>query len=99
LPALTPQLPFASVLGFQTMPVHFHPTIALIILAYVAAALNKGPHLAQSVQVLMTSFAGWKAHQSKKSARLLRLHLSAMSDSQFSLSQKQAVVIARIRGS
>jgi hypothetical protein len=38
LPSLTPQLPFASVLGFQTMPVHFHPTIALIILAYVAAA-------------------------------------------------------------
>jgi hypothetical protein len=36
--AVTPQLPFTSVLGFQTMPVHFNPIIALIIFAYVAAA-------------------------------------------------------------
>jgi hypothetical protein len=36
--AVTPQLPFAPVFGFQTMPAHFYPIIALIILAYVAAA-------------------------------------------------------------
>jgi hypothetical protein len=31
-------LPFASVLGFQTMPPHFYPIIALIIIAYVISA-------------------------------------------------------------
>jgi Mg2+-importing ATPase len=36
--ALIPYLPFATVLGFQAMPWHFYPIIALIILAYVAAA-------------------------------------------------------------
>ncbi len=36
--ALTPCLPFATVLGFQTMPGHFYPIIALIIFVYVAAA-------------------------------------------------------------
>jgi Mg2+-importing ATPase len=36
--ALTPHLPFAGVLGFQPMPAHFYPIIALIIAAYVAAA-------------------------------------------------------------
>lgn len=36
--ALIPYLPFASVLGFQTMPGHFYPIIALIIFAYIAAA-------------------------------------------------------------
>lgn len=36
--ALIPYLPFATVLGFQAMPGHFYPIIALIILAYVAAA-------------------------------------------------------------
>jgi P-type Mg2+ transporter len=36
--ALTPQLPFAGALGFQPMPVHFYPIIALIIVAYVVAA-------------------------------------------------------------
>ena len=36
--ALIPYLPFATVLGFQPMPRHFYPIIALIILAYVAAA-------------------------------------------------------------
>jgi Mg2+-importing ATPase len=36
--ALIPCLPFASVLGFQTMPGHFYPIIAVIIFAYVAAA-------------------------------------------------------------
>ena len=35
---LIPYLPFATVLGFQAMPGHFYPIIALIILAYVAAA-------------------------------------------------------------
>ena len=38
LATLTPCLPFASVLGFQTMPAHFYPIIALIVLAYVATA-------------------------------------------------------------
>lgn len=36
--ALIPHLPFASVLGFQTMPPHFYPIIALIIIAYVISA-------------------------------------------------------------
>jgi Mg2+-importing ATPase len=36
--ALMPYLPFATVLGFQTMPGHFYPIIAVIIFAYVAAA-------------------------------------------------------------
>jgi len=36
--ALTPYLPFATLLGFQPMPGHFYPIIALIIFAYVAAA-------------------------------------------------------------
>jgi len=36
--ALIPYLPFATVLGFQAMPGHFYPIIALIIFAYVAAA-------------------------------------------------------------
>ena len=36
--ALMPYLPFATVLGFQTMPGHFYPIIAVIILGYVAAA-------------------------------------------------------------
>ena len=33
-----PQLPFTSMLGVQTMPVHFHPIIALVVFAYIAAA-------------------------------------------------------------
>ena len=45
--------------------------------------LNKGPHLAQAVQVLDDILCRMEAHQSKKSARLRRLHLSTMSDSQF----------------
>ena len=36
--ALIPYLPFATVLGFQAMPGHFYPVIAVIILGYVAAA-------------------------------------------------------------
>ena len=40
--------------------------------------LNKGPHLAQAVQVLDDILCRMEAHQSKKSARLRRLHLSAM---------------------
>jgi P-type Mg2+ transporter len=36
--ALIPYLPFATLLGFQPMPGHFYPIIALIIFAYVAAA-------------------------------------------------------------
>ena len=36
--ALMPYLPFAVVLGFQTMPGHFYPIIAVIIFAYIAAA-------------------------------------------------------------
>jgi P-type Mg2+ transporter len=35
---LTPHLPVASLLGFQTMPAHFYPIIAAIILAYVITA-------------------------------------------------------------
>ncbi len=33
-----PHLPAASVLGFQTMPAHFYPIVALIIIAYVISA-------------------------------------------------------------
>jgi pyruvate kinase len=40
--------------------------------------LNKGPHVAQAVQVLDDILCRMEAHQSKKSARLRRLHLSAM---------------------
>jgi pyruvate kinase len=40
--------------------------------------LNKGPHLAHAVQVLDDILCRMEAHQSKKSARLRRLHLSAM---------------------
>jgi P-type Mg2+ transporter len=36
--ALTPYLPFAGVLGFQPMPAHFYPIIALIVVAYIVAA-------------------------------------------------------------
>jgi P-type Mg2+ transporter len=36
--ALTPYLPFASVLGFQPMPAHFYPAIAAIVVTYIAAA-------------------------------------------------------------
>jgi hypothetical protein len=36
--ALTPHLPFAGMLGFQPMPAHFHPIIALIVVAYIVAA-------------------------------------------------------------
>jgi Mg2+-importing ATPase len=36
--ALIPYLPFATLLGFQPMPGHFYPIIAVIILGYVAAA-------------------------------------------------------------
>jgi len=36
--AFTPYLPFAGRLGFQPMPAHFYPIIALIIFAYIAAA-------------------------------------------------------------
>jgi Mg2+-importing ATPase len=36
--ALIPHLPFAAVLGFRTMPAHFYPIIAIVILAYVLAA-------------------------------------------------------------
>jgi pyruvate kinase len=45
--------------------------------------LNKGPHLVQAVQVLDDILCRMEAHQSKKSARLRRLHLSAMSAAQF----------------
>jgi pyruvate kinase len=38
--------------------------------------LNKGPHLEQAVQVLDDILCRMEAHQSKKSARLRRLHLS-----------------------
>ena len=44
--------------------------------------LNKGPHLAQAVQVLDDILCRMEAHQSKKSARLRRLHLSTMSNSE-----------------
>jgi Mg2+-importing ATPase len=35
---LIPHLPFAAVLGFGIMPPYFYPILALIILAYIAAA-------------------------------------------------------------
>ncbi|HEU5246641.1 MAG TPA: hypothetical protein VFU09_06085 [Candidatus Udaeobacter sp.] len=35
---MIPYLPVATVLGFQTMPAHFYPILAVIILAYIAAA-------------------------------------------------------------
>ncbi|MBA3961543.1 MAG: magnesium-translocating P-type ATPase [Chthoniobacterales bacterium] len=38
LTAFTPYLPFAGLLGFEPMPTRFYPTIALIVLSYVAAA-------------------------------------------------------------
>ena len=40
--------------------------------------LNKGPHLVQAVRVLDDILCRMEAHQSKKSARLRRLHLSAL---------------------
>ena len=42
--------------------------------------LNKGPHLAEAVQVLDNILCRMETHQSKKSARLRRLRLSAMAD-------------------
>jgi len=36
--AFTPYLPFAGRLGFQPLPAHFYPIIALIIFAYIVAA-------------------------------------------------------------
>jgi pyruvate kinase len=42
--------------------------------------LNKGPHLAQAVHVLDDILCRMEAHQSKKSARLRRLQLSAMTN-------------------
>jgi pyruvate kinase len=39
--------------------------------------LNKGPHLTEAVRVLDDILCRMEAHQSKKSARLRRLHLSA----------------------
>ena len=44
--------------------------------------LNKGPHLLQAVRVLDDILCRMEAHQSKKSARLRRLHLSTMSNSE-----------------
>jgi pyruvate kinase len=40
--------------------------------------LNKGPHLVEAVRVLDDILRRMEAHQSKKSARLRRLHLSTM---------------------
>jgi len=40
--------------------------------------LNKGPHLVDAVRVLDDILCRMEAHQSKKSARLRRLRLSAM---------------------
>jgi pyruvate kinase len=40
--------------------------------------LNKGPHLIEAVRVLDDILRRMEAHQSKKSARLRRLHLSAI---------------------
>ncbi len=34
----TPRLPFARILGFERMPAHFYPIIALIVVSYVATA-------------------------------------------------------------
>ncbi|MGZ5020217.1 MAG: pyruvate kinase, partial [Chthoniobacterales bacterium] len=45
--------------------------------------LNKGPHLAQAVQVLDDILCRMEAHQSKKTPRLRRLHLSDISSAQF----------------
>jgi pyruvate kinase len=45
--------------------------------------LNKGPHLVHAVQVLDDILCRMEAHQSKKSARLRRLHLSDISGAQF----------------
>jgi len=42
--------------------------------------LNKGPHLVEAVRVLDDILCRMEAHQSKKSARLRRLRLSAMID-------------------
>jgi pyruvate kinase len=42
--------------------------------------LNKGPHLVEAVRVLDNILCRMEAHQSKKSARLRRLHLSSMTD-------------------
>jgi pyruvate kinase len=42
--------------------------------------LNKGPHLVQAVRVLDNILRRMEAHQSKKSARLRRLHLASMAD-------------------
>ena len=36
------QLPFTSLLGFQRIPVHFYPIIALVVFAYIAAAEASG---------------------------------------------------------
>jgi pyruvate kinase len=44
--------------------------------------LNKGPHLVEAVRVLDDILCRMEAHQSKKSARLRRLHLSSMLNSQ-----------------
>jgi pyruvate kinase len=46
--------------------------------------LNKGPHLVGAVRALDDILCRMEAHQSKKSARLRRLHLSALTASQFS---------------
>ncbi len=46
--------------------------------------LNKGPHLVQAVRVLDNILQRMEAHQSKKSPRLRRLHLSAMANERFS---------------
>ena len=42
--------------------------------------LNKGPHLVQAVRVLDDILCRMEAHQSKKSARLRRLHVSALAN-------------------
>jgi pyruvate kinase len=42
--------------------------------------LNKGPHLAEAVRVLDGILCRMETHQSKKSARLRRLHLSEMGE-------------------
>ena len=42
--------------------------------------LNKGPHLVDALRVLDNILCRMEAHQSKKSARLRRLHLSNMTD-------------------
>jgi pyruvate kinase len=60
--------------------------------------LNKGPHLVHAVQVLDDILSRMEAHQSKKSARLRRLHLSEMSAPQFLRSQSQGAVIAADAG-